>query len=383
MITLRGITWDHPRGYQGLEAATAAFMRLRPDIRVEWDRHSLHHFEFHPVAALAARYDLMVIDHPSMGDVASAGCLLDLEPHRAVLEVDRWADDVAGRSLASYRYGGALWALPIDAACQTAVYRPDLLGQRPVPRTLAGVRELASEATIAIAFKDVHALMTFFTLCANLGAPPFDEGQSDELVAPSGGCPLGAVAVQALETLREILGWCPPEVLAWSSIDALDAMSRRSDLVYCPYIFSYSSYSAPVRDGHRVRFVDMPGVADEGVAGSVLGGTGFAISRACRAPQAALALAAFLMHGEVQKGMALQHGQPARRSTWLDETVNQAYLEFYRGTLKTLDAAYLRPRHAGYLRFQWEGGQIVERFLREGGNPRLVVQELNQAYRVR
>ena len=67
MALLQGITWDHPRGYRGLEAATAAYAAVVPEVRVTWDRHSLHHFESHPIEDLAAKYDLIVLDHPSMG----------------------------------------------------------------------------------------------------------------------------------------------------------------------------------------------------------------------------------------------------------------------------------------------------------------------------
>lgn len=106
MATLKGITWDHPRGYRGLEIATDAFMRLRPDITVEWDRHSLHHFEFHPVPDLAATYDLIVLDHPCIGDAVSGACLLDLSQFSEALELDNLAQDVVGRSLETYRYEG-------------------------------------------------------------------------------------------------------------------------------------------------------------------------------------------------------------------------------------------------------------------------------------
>ncbi len=33
----------------------------------------------------------------------------------------------SGRQLATYRMKGSLWALPVDAACQVAVSRPDLM----------------------------------------------------------------------------------------------------------------------------------------------------------------------------------------------------------------------------------------------------------------
>jgi hypothetical protein len=66
---LRGITWDHPRGY----AALTELERLdaNADARygavpapLAWDRQPLAGFESQPIADLAGRYDLLVIDHP-------------------------------------------------------------------------------------------------------------------------------------------------------------------------------------------------------------------------------------------------------------------------------------------------------------------------------
>lgn len=69
---LRGITWDHPRGY----AALAELERLdaQADTRygaapvpLTWDRQPLAGFESGPIADLAGRYDLLVVDHPGLG----------------------------------------------------------------------------------------------------------------------------------------------------------------------------------------------------------------------------------------------------------------------------------------------------------------------------
>ena len=44
----RGLTWDHPRGYTALAAASAGLS----DDTLEWDRHPLEGFEAHPIADL-------------------------------------------------------------------------------------------------------------------------------------------------------------------------------------------------------------------------------------------------------------------------------------------------------------------------------------------
>ena len=60
-ITLRGMTWNHPRGYDPL-AACARVWRERTGVEILWDKRSLQDFETYPVEELARRYDLIIID---------------------------------------------------------------------------------------------------------------------------------------------------------------------------------------------------------------------------------------------------------------------------------------------------------------------------------
>lgn len=358
-MRLRGITWDHPRAYVGLKIASRAFEALFPSVSIEWDVHSLHHFEAHPVCELAAKYDVMVIDHPSIGEAVAEGCLVNLEEYAAQLSLRELAEDSVGCSYESYRYQDGLWALPLDAAAQVAAIRPDLL-TAPVPKSLDDVRELVRSlprGSIAIGLKGVHALMTFFTLCANMGEPPFSDASD---VVSDG------AALDALDVLLEIVSWCPKEVLDWNSIAALEAMSTRDDLYYCPYVYGFSPYSAPPSEAGRklLTFADIPGVNGADCKGSVIGGAGLAISRRSANRDAALELAAFLLSRPVQKGMAFHQAQPGRRSVWADKEVNDQYQNFFQSTLNTLEGAYLRPRHPGYISFQQEAGRLVEAFLR-------------------
>src|SRR5262249_49984375 len=77
-IHLRGMTWNHPRGLDPL-VAHATFYRQTRNIQIDWDARSLEDFEAFPLDELAAKYDLMVIDHPHVGMAAASGCLLPLE----------------------------------------------------------------------------------------------------------------------------------------------------------------------------------------------------------------------------------------------------------------------------------------------------------------
>src|SRR5690348_5306401 len=76
-VTLRGMTWDHPRGYDPLVACSVAW-HARTCVRIDWERRSLQDFESFPVAELAGRYDLIVIDHPHVGQITRERCLAPL-----------------------------------------------------------------------------------------------------------------------------------------------------------------------------------------------------------------------------------------------------------------------------------------------------------------
>ena len=65
-IRLKGMTWDHPRGYDPL-AACSALWAERTGVEIAWDRRSLQDFESFPVEELARAYEPLIIDPPHVG----------------------------------------------------------------------------------------------------------------------------------------------------------------------------------------------------------------------------------------------------------------------------------------------------------------------------
>jgi multiple sugar transport system substrate-binding protein len=313
-------------------------------------------FEFTPVDELARDYDLIVLDHPFMGFAARSGCLLPLDTLAL-------ADgEFVGPSLATYRMDGKLWAVPIDAACQVAVSRPDLMDRIGVapPRDWAELLRFAQAAReqgllLAIGLKGVHSLMTFFTLMANLGTPCAIR-QEDALFEPE-------TARRALGMMRDLLALCPPEVLDWNSIVLHDQMAARSDLVFCPAVYCYATY-AEADHLHPLRFHDFPGPL--GPRGSTIGGTGLAVSAGSARREAALDYARFAARLATQAKFAHHHGQPARRECWEDEAINARFGGCYRDTRATMEQCWIRPRYDGYLAFQEAAGDLIESHLRGG-----------------
>src|SRR5664280_2781695 len=105
---LKGITWNHSRALSPLVATAQRFEEMNPNVRIHWDKRSLHEFGHAGLPELAGQFDLLVVDHPMMGAAAAEGALLDL---RSLLSRDEWndmAEDSAGSSFDSYVYEDAL-----------------------------------------------------------------------------------------------------------------------------------------------------------------------------------------------------------------------------------------------------------------------------------
>jgi multiple sugar transport system substrate-binding protein len=371
--SLAGITWNHTRGFLPLVAAAQRFADRDPGVEIVWQKRSLQEFADAPIERLAESFDLLVIDHPFVGYAASHPTLLPLDEH---LPADYLADQAAnsvGRSFESYHFGGHLWALAIDAATPVSAHRPDLLERHGVslPETWAELLVLARLGFVALPAIPVDALMVLYMLCLALGEEPFASGE--EVASPS-------TAVAALEALRELVACCEPACLERNPIRTYEAMVARDDLVYCPFAYGYSTYAQPTYADPPLKFGGLV-TLDGRRLRSTLGGTGFAISRRCRDLDLAVSYARFVAGPDCQRGLYTRvGGQPGHRGAWLDPVVNAAAGDFYRDTLPTLDEAYLRPRYHGYVPFQDRAGGVVHAYLRDGGDPRRTLAELNRHY---
>src|SRR3546814_20277007 len=78
-----GLGCDQPRGYNALAAAAAT----SADCELDGDKQPLEGFEAHLIADLCVRYDLVVLDHPHVGEAVAAGCLQPLEDHFGADEI--------------------------------------------------------------------------------------------------------------------------------------------------------------------------------------------------------------------------------------------------------------------------------------------------------
>jgi multiple sugar transport system substrate-binding protein len=365
-MRLKGMTWDHPRGYDPLAAAAADWVRLT-GVAIEWDRRSLQDFETYPVRELAERYDLIVIDHPHVGQVMADQCLQPFERG----QVDAIAAGSLGQSFPSYFWDGHQWALPIDAASQVQAWRPDRLAA-PL-RRWDEVMALARAGRVACPMLPPHSLMTLFTLCGQLGGELTVEGPALFDI------PNGADAYRLLHALVERLD---PVCFRQDPIAVFEIMAQpdaRVDL--SPFIYGYVSYALDGFRSARVAFADLAALGEAGSRGSALGGTGIAVSALGSHIEEASAFARWVAGEAVQKRLyAAAGGQPGHAGAWADAAVNAPVLDFYRATRRTLDEAWVRPRHDGYMAFQQSAADRINDGLKRGEEGERVIADLNRMF---
>lgn len=371
-ITLRGMTWDHSRGVDPMVATSQKFNQSRSDVTITWEKRSLQAFADRPIGEMAAAYDLMVIDHPHVGEVADSGQLVAFDTLGRDAELAALAQQSVGASHPSYNFNGHQWGLAIDAATPVASYRSDLLDDGP--RRWDDVIALAHAGKVAFALIPINTLMTFFGLARNQ--------KMDVAVDPDRLMARGDAA-NVLEMLVEISALVDPCCLTLDPIGVLEWMGRTVDApAYCPFGYGYTNYS---RDGYcrfPITFANAPGVGDNGPRGTVIGGTGIAISSQCKHIDVAADYALWIASAQCQTGLFFESGgQPANAAAWNDAATNAGSRNFFSNTRETLETSWLRPRYDGYMGFQDAGGDILHACLRGDVGIVATLDRLDAAYR--
>jgi multiple sugar transport system substrate-binding protein len=372
---LRGITWDHPRGFGPMVATARRWHELHPEVEIVWEKRTLQAFADESIAALARQFDLLVVDHPSMGEAAAHGLFLPLEQHLPAGFLREQADNSVGASHVSYQINGSQWALAIDAAAPIAGWREDVLAAagEQVPRTWEELLAMAKRGRVAFCGWPIDCLMYFYAFCVNEGETPFGADKT-RIVAD-------AVGVAALRAIKELSDACHPDGFGRNPIRTWGWLAAQDREAYCPFAYGYSNYARAGHTAHRLKFGGL--VTRHGrPLTSTLGGTGLAVSARTKHAEAALAYAQFVADGETQAGIyAADGGQPAHRRAWLDEENNRQTGDFFRATLPTIEQAYMRPRFDGYIDFQVKAPAHVVAVLKGENAPSAALDRLNALYR--
>lgn len=365
----KGLTWDHPRGYRALEAA--AELARANGLFISWERQPLEGFESRPIKELCDDYDLIIMDHPHIGDAVELDCLQPVNEFISPSRLKEIEAATIGPCLASYKLNGHLWALPLDAASQVMAFRPDLVAREP-PRTWEEVRRFTPRAFVGFSLAGPHALVTCLSIAASLEEPP----------APAHALPFKPeTLIEAYEILREIHAGSDKGALDKNPIELLDYMARENNVALCPLVFGYVNFTRPSKGAHALAFSNAPRVSPGKKPGSTLGGTGIAVSRGCEVSGRLGAHLVWLLSKDAQSQFIPEHdGQPSRRDAWNNANVNAGAHDFYAATLESMEAAYVRPRRCGFVKVQRQGSEIIRQALAEGTNGRRVIEQLTALF---
>jgi multiple sugar transport system substrate-binding protein len=360
MKTMKGITWDHTRGYVPMVATAQRYAELNPEIQIQWEKRSLQGFADDPIEKLAQDYDFLIIDHPHIGVMAEAGAVLPLDEY---LPSDFLHDQLInqiGHAHENYYYNGHQWALSIDAAAPVASWRADKFAELglKLPESWSELIALAKLGYVLVPAIPVDSLMNIYPLCLD---------QSNDLFIKETVVADSKILEFALSRLKELVDCCDSKSLKCNPIKVYEILANNNEKeIYCPMAFSYSNYS---REG----YCDYPltfGNVLKGPSGNQLrttiGGAGIAISKKCRHVNAALDYVRYVMSPSCQRTLYFDSGgQPGHRSAWLDKRTNQDSRNFFQNTLETMDNSYTRPRYNGHMHFQDKASIVVHEYLTE------------------
>ena len=372
MITLKGITWDHARGYDPLIAASELYFKEK-GIQVEWHKRSLTNFGDQSLEELSKQFDLIIMDHPHVGVAEASQCLLPLNDLIDSSILNAMKSSSAGPSFESYNYHNKQWALPIDAAMQCASYRADLMQNESLPTSWEEVFDLAKTLAtkklyIGMALCPTDCLCSFLSLTAQMGSPIKENNEL--LVEPS-------IGIKALTMLRSMRDAFHPKALDWNPIALYDHMAEQNDIAYSPLAFCYTNYS---RIGFRKNILKYHTAPE--INKVVLGGAGIAITSSCSNVHEAANYAAWICAGEIQSTIYVNaQGQPGNKIAWENKQANALTNNFFASTMPSLTNAYVRPRYQGWPKFQTFLGETIHAYLLHDTAPALVLEKLQTAYR--
>jgi multiple sugar transport system substrate-binding protein len=377
MIELKGIAWDHPRGYEPLIATTKAFKKTNPKVNIQWDVRSLKEFGDTPIEDLIGKYDFITIDHPYMGQADKNGLLLNLKTCISSEELEILKADALGKCYDIYNYNSCFYATPIDAAALVASYRKDLLKNTGLnlPKNRdelkAFYKKLPSQFSVAWALCPTDIWCTFLSLCAQNYGKGFIQNQHINT----------QVGVEALDDIKFHVAHSHPESLNWNPIQILDSMGNEDEIIYSPYLFGYTNYSRKNYTKNIVHFTNSP-VGQQQNLSTIMGGVGLAVSALCKHPSIAANFVMYAASAAIQKGVfTLNGGQPASKIAWENAENNVLCNNFFKDTKLTIENAYIRPQHPGWNQFQEQGADIIHGGILRNISSEIIMKDLNEFYK--
>lgn len=355
-MSLSILAWDHPRATDPLAACAEEWGRLTGEQFLIRTR-SLRSFGDDVPAG--AGHDLVLIDHPHVGQAAADRAILPLDDLLQDADLAMLAADSAGASHASYEHDGHQWAVAIDAACQALAVNTTTPVSLAPTATWSGVLALADAypGRVALPLQPAHAISALLSLLATR-EPPVGGPTLASTEALRWGTDV--LATLAARGPSEAFDWEPPEALA---------RLTASELVCIPLVYAYIGYDVGWRSA--------PAFLRNGKPGSILGGVGAAVLSGSSDPSGAARLAAWLGSSNVQlEFVRPAGGQPGTHSGWTAPGADR----MFEAVLPTLEASQIRPRDAWWPAFQRDSGDLLARALQNRSDPVAIADDLARSY---
>ena len=380
MKKLLGMTWDHPRGFDSIVAATEAYHMHASDCHITWHKRSLKDFGDFPIERLIEKYDMIMIDHPFVGEAQEKKLLHPLESILPAEFMSSQNQAHIGPTFESYSYGGEQWALPVDAATQVGAYNPKLISLGSLPINWTEYTEMMAKTSFATKVLwplcETDTWCSFLTIAAQLGSDP---GKS---VFSAGGL-TSDLAVEALTILRELTKSVMDDCWKMNPINTLELMSRKgSEFAFSPLLFGYNNYSRPEGDAQRIEFCNALSVKQEKPV-ALLGGVGLAVSSKSQHHKILSDYLRFIMQEQIISGAYFDSGgQPSTSSVWMSKDINRRTAGFFSNTIASMERAFVRPRVAGFNIFQEKAARFLHsKLAKKGSSEASIVDSLNGIYK--
>jgi multiple sugar transport system substrate-binding protein len=373
-IILKGITWNHSRGFTPMVATSQRFSELNPNVEIKWEKRSLQAFADFSVQQLAEVYDLLVIDHPWAGFAARTKSILPLDSYLSEAELKDQRDHSVGHSYISYHFDGHQWALPIDAATPVASSRGDLLKKHSMqlPKTYKELLAIADSGKVGFSLIPIDTLMSFYMFCCSLGEDPCETEQ--QVIS-------NEIGTKALQLFKQLADKVDERFHHYNPIQVYETMVNTDELVYCPFAYGYSNYARYGYADRVLHFHDLVSLNNKGNMRSTLGGTGLAVSAKCTHVAEAMKYVSYVASPACQQGLYFDNGgQPGHLKAWKAVHTNKLSGNYFYNTLPALERAFLRPRYHGHMFFQDHAGDIVREYIIKGGEEQIVLAKLNELY---
>ncbi|MCF7567780.1 ABC transporter substrate-binding protein [Sabulilitoribacter arenilitoris] len=372
-IALKGIAWNHTRGFTSVVATAQRFEELNPNVRITWEKRSLQAFADASLDELTNKYDLLIMDNPHISIAARDNNLLAFDDFLSTEFIEELAKNSVGKSHVSYNVNNKQWTLATDAATPIATWREDLISKHNIriPKTWEDLLALTKTGKVAFASIPIDTLMHHYMLCSALGASIFT---SKTEVAPQ------AIMINAIKMYKELVDLAPSYCLEMNPIHIAELMTSTDEIIYSPFNYGYSNYS---KKNYADKILKAGGLVSFNGKRlrSILGGAGIAVSSNTKHPKIAMKYAQFNAIEKTQSGLYFDFGgQPGHRQSWLNEEVNKQSNNFFIDTLQTLDEAIMRPQYYGYMYFQDNASPIVHDAISGKISAEKAVNKLNAIY---